>query len=69
MDEGGGTQILAGKGSMRGPGHNAVLLRPEGDLLVHHYYDADEAGVVKLQVRSLTWSGDGWPIAGEPVGK
>ena len=69
MTEGGGTPVLAGYGRVRGPGHNAVLLRAEGDILVHHYYDADEAGAVKLQVRSLRWAKDGWPIAGEPLGK
>ena len=69
MTEGGGTPVLAGQGRVRGPGHNAVLLRPEGDLLVHHYYDADEGGMVKLQVRPLTWSDNGWPIAGEPLSR
>lgn len=69
MARGGGTPVLAGRGNVRGPGHNAVLLRPGGDLLVHHYYDADEGGLVKLQVRTLGWSEDGWPIAGDPLGK
>jgi arabinan endo-1,5-alpha-L-arabinosidase len=69
MLEGGGTVVLEGQGSLRGPGHNAVLLRPEGDLLVHHFYDADAAGLVKMQVRSLAWDDDGWPVAGDLVGK
>lgn len=68
MTEGGGSVVLAGQGNVRGPGHNAVLLQAGGDLLVHHYYDADDEGIAKLQVRSLTWSDDGWPIAGAPLG-
>lgn len=69
MLEGGGTVVLEGQGSLKGPGHNAVLLRPGGDLLVHHFYDADAKGLVKMQVRSLTWDDEGWPVAGDPVGK
>ncbi len=69
MLEGGGTVVIEGRGSLRGPGHNAVVLGPEGDLFVHHFYDADAKGLVKMQIRSLTWDADGWPTVGEPLGK
>lgn len=68
MRDGGGTVVLAGSGNVRGPGHNAVLLQPGGDLLFHHYYDPSEGGQPRLQVRPLRWTGDGWPEVGEPLG-
>lgn len=69
MAEGGGTLVLAGHGRVRGPGHNAVLAEGDRHYLVHHFYDAEdaqEAGVSKLQIRSLVWGEDGWPLAGVP---
>jgi arabinan endo-1,5-alpha-L-arabinosidase len=69
MLEGGGTQILAGAGRVRGPGHNAVLIEGEKHWLVHHYYDAEENGVATLQIRPLRWDEEGWPVAGEAIAK
>lgn len=62
---GGGTPLLAGYGKWRGPGHNSVLLREEGDLLVHHAYDADDGGRPRLRLSPLVWTEEGWPLAGE----
>ena len=28
--------------------------------LLHHYYDGDAGGVIRMQIRELTWD-DGWP--------
>lgn len=71
MLEGGGTRVLDGdapdQGPVRGPGHNAVLQRPEGDLLVHHYYDGKASGRPTLQIRELRWTDDGWPEPGPPL--
>ncbi len=64
--EGGGTLVLAGHDSIRGPGHNAVLADTGRDWLVHHAYDTTRRGRPILQVRPLLWSDDGWPLAGEP---
>lgn len=69
MLEGGGTMVVQGAGTIRGPGHNAVLQEPDRDWLVHHFYDAADAGRPKLQVRPMTWDEAGWPVAGEPVAK
>jgi len=66
MTSGGGTSVLEGYGRIRGPGHNAVYQEGDHYFLVHHFYDADASGVPKLQVRSLLWDQDGWPLAGEP---
>ena len=36
MNSGGGTQVLAGHGSIHGPGHQAVLADSDADVLVYH---------------------------------
>ena len=67
MLEGGGTQVLATHGHVRGPGHNAILEEGGKHWLVHHYYDARERGIPTLQIRPITWDDAGWAVAGEPV--
>jgi arabinan endo-1,5-alpha-L-arabinosidase len=67
MTVGGGTLILEGAGRVRGPGHNSILTEGARQYIVHHFYDADDNGRSKLQIRPLTWSGDGWPVVGEPL--
>lgn len=69
MTEGGGTVILRGdpQGRVRGPGHNSILTESDRQYIVHHYYDADDNGRSKLQIRPLTWSADGWPTVGDPI--
>jgi arabinan endo-1,5-alpha-L-arabinosidase len=67
MLEGGGTMVLEGNGRFRGPGHQAILSDNGRDLLFHHFYDADDNGKAKLQIRPITWDEDGWPHAGEPI--
>lgn len=61
MLEGGGTQLLRANGRWIGPGGASVLLRPEGDLIVFHAYDA-VTGKPALQISTLGWE-DGWPHA------
>ncbi|NQT41591.1 MAG: arabinan endo-1,5-alpha-L-arabinosidase [Planctomycetes bacterium] len=67
MLAGGGTELLAGGGSVRGPGHNSVLVQGDRTWLVHHFYDAAERGMRKLQIRPLTWDEAGWPVAAPPI--
>lgn len=66
MTEGGGSVVLAGYGNVRGPGHASVLGEDGEQLLVHHFYDAGDGGVPRLQVRPLVWDEDGWPLAAAP---
>jgi arabinan endo-1,5-alpha-L-arabinosidase len=61
MLEGGGTQLLAANDRWVGPGGESILLRPEGDIIVFHAYDA-VTGKSALQVSTLIWV-DGWPHA------
>jgi len=67
MMEGAATLVLEGQGSVRGPGHCAVLSDGSQDWLVHHFYDADNNGRSALQIRPLSWDAQGWPLAGEPI--
>ncbi|WP_086844567.1 arabinan endo-1,5-alpha-L-arabinosidase [Amycolatopsis kentuckyensis] len=59
MTSGGGTEILAGHGSVHGPGHEAVLADNDGDLLVYHYYT--DNGAARLGINRLTYDAAGWP--------
>jgi arabinan endo-1,5-alpha-L-arabinosidase len=61
MLAGGGTQLLYPNSRWIGPGGESVLLRPEGDILVFHAYDA-VTGKPALQISTLTWE-NGWPHA------
>lgn len=60
MTSGGGTQILAGHGSIHGPGHQAVLRDGSQDVLFYHYY-ADN-GASFLGINLLGWDSAGWPF-------
>lgn len=63
MLRGGGTVLLTGGARWRGPGHNAVLQDPRGDLIVYHAYDAENGGAPFLRIGTLVWDSDGWPVA------
>ncbi|MCK2216869.1 arabinan endo-1,5-alpha-L-arabinosidase [Actinomadura sp. ATCC 31491] len=58
MTAGGGTELLAGHGSIHGPGHEAVLA-DGGDLLFYHWYGDD--GRARLGVNRLAYDAAGWP--------
>lgn len=67
MLEGGATQVLAGYGEVRGPGHCSVLTQGGRHWLVHHFYDAANKGAATLQIRPIIWDEAGWPLPGEPI--
>jgi len=60
LSSGGGTQILAGHGSIHGPGHQAVIADSDGDVLFYHYY-ADN-GASFLGINRIGWDASGWPF-------
>lgn len=62
MTDGGGELLLAGHGRYVGTGGQSVLRDRGRDVLVYHYYDADDAGVPKLGLNPLSWGKDGWPV-------
>ncbi len=62
MMNNGGTPVLESHGSVIGPGGQSILKDVDGDLLVYHYYDANDNGTPKLGLNLLDWS-SGWPVA------
>ncbi len=59
MTSGGGTQVLAGHGSIHGPGHQAVLHDTDGDVLFYHYYA--DSGASYLGINLVGYDSAGWP--------
>ncbi|MGJ6963848.1 family 43 glycosylhydrolase [Streptosporangium sp. G11] len=60
MNSGGGTEILAGRGGIHGPGHQTYLDDSDGSILFYHYY-ADN-GASLLGINKLGWDSTGWPF-------
>ncbi|HEX8345249.1 MAG TPA: arabinan endo-1,5-alpha-L-arabinosidase [Actinoplanes sp.] len=60
MNNGGGTEILAGQGSIHGPGHQAVLADTDADALFYHYYT--NSGASRLGINLLRYDSAGWPV-------
>ncbi|MET9225728.1 arabinan endo-1,5-alpha-L-arabinosidase [Lentzea sp. NPDC003310] len=60
LTSGGGTEILAGQGSVHGPGHQDVLADVDGDVLVYHYYT--DSGASRLGINLLAYDSAGWPF-------
>jgi arabinan endo-1,5-alpha-L-arabinosidase len=58
LQHGGGTVILSSDGAMAGPGGVSI----SGDLLAHHFYDADAGGAITLSIRPIQWGPGGWPV-------
>lgn len=61
LREGGGTILLESEGAQIGPGGQDIYREEDQDYLIHHYYDGDADGVIRMQVRELSWE-DGWPV-------
>ena len=60
LTSGGGTEILAGQGSVHGPGHQDVLADGNGDVLLYHYYT--DNGTPRLGINQLSYDAAGWPV-------
>jgi arabinan endo-1,5-alpha-L-arabinosidase len=60
LTSGGGTQVLAGHGSIHGPGHEAVIADADGDVLFYHYYA--DSGASFLGINLLGWDAANWPF-------
>jgi arabinan endo-1,5-alpha-L-arabinosidase len=67
MDQGGYTILLQTTGNVHGPGGQSIYLDNGRYLVIHHYYDASAHGAVKIQIRAITWSSDGWIQLSAPV--
>ncbi|MDP9007910.1 MAG: family 43 glycosylhydrolase [Pseudomonadota bacterium] len=62
MTQGGGTIVLATHGNVIGPGGQDIFSDTDGDVLVYHYYDGNNAGAPTLGINLLGWTSDGWPF-------
>src|ERR1044071_4546717 len=60
MTSGGGTEILAGHGSIHGPGHEAMITDADGEILVYHYYA--DSGASFLGINRVSWDTSGCPV-------
>ena len=60
LNNGGGTQVLAGHGSIHGPGHQAVLADTDAEVLVYHYYT--NSGAANLGLNLIGYDTAGWPF-------
>ena len=59
MTAGGGTEILAGHGSIHGPGGQSVFTDSDADVLVYHYYT--DSGAARLGINLIGYDSAGWP--------
>ncbi|MDL4842680.1 arabinan endo-1,5-alpha-L-arabinosidase [Aquibacillus rhizosphaerae] len=60
LNEGGGEVILQSYSNHTGPGGQDII-KEDGDIvMVYHYYDANDDGVIRMQLREFQWE-DGWP--------
>lgn len=67
MDQGGYTILLQSSGNMRGPGGESLYQDGSRTLLIHHYYDASANGAVKIYIRQVNWSSNGWLTLSNPI--
>ncbi|MGI9177578.1 MAG: family 43 glycosylhydrolase [Pirellulales bacterium] len=61
---GGGTLFLDDDGPQIGPGHFSLTTAGGRDQFSYHYYNGDANGAPTFALRDLSWSADGWPLAG-----
>jgi len=62
---GGGTLVSQGNTTVHAPGHNAVILTPNGAYNIYHALNASHGGA-SLRVAEMVWDAEGWPISAGP---
>jgi arabinan endo-1,5-alpha-L-arabinosidase len=62
----GATELQKTSGRYIGPGGEEPVFGAPEPMLVYHYYDGDDLGVSKIQIVSIGWTDDGWPILAPP---
>jgi arabinan endo-1,5-alpha-L-arabinosidase len=62
---GGGTLLVQGDDTWRGPGHNAVIFSGDRAYNVFHAYAATN-GASMLRIAEIAWDDAGWPVSGGP---
>ena len=64
MVNGGGTLFLGTEGKYIGPGHIGIINDGGVDWFSYHYYDGTANGAATLNIRTMSWTPDDWPVAG-----
>jgi arabinan endo-1,5-alpha-L-arabinosidase len=67
MMTGAAEQLLVTSGRYIGPGGGTAWKDGDQYLYVYHYYDGDDSGVSKLQVRPIAFDDDDWVSLGAPL--
>ncbi|HEX3769744.1 MAG TPA: arabinan endo-1,5-alpha-L-arabinosidase, partial [Polyangiaceae bacterium] len=67
MMDGAAEQLLATEGRYIGPGGGTAWKDGDTYLYVFHYYDGDDGGASKLQVRPIVFGVNDWPTLGDPL--
>jgi arabinan endo-1,5-alpha-L-arabinosidase len=62
----GAGELQKGEGRYIGPGGQEPVFGAPGEMLVYHYYDGNDGGKSKIQITSIGWTADGWPILASP---
>ncbi|MGP4038453.1 arabinan endo-1,5-alpha-L-arabinosidase [Gracilibacillus sp. D59] len=58
--QGGGDVILDSSGNQIGPGGQDIIKKDSAYYMVHHYYDGDANGIIRMQIRKTNWTNN-WP--------
>jgi len=67
MLQGAAEQLLTTSGRYIGPGGGTAWKDGSTYLYVYHYYDGDDGGVSKLQVRPIRFDSSDWIVLGDPL--
>jgi arabinan endo-1,5-alpha-L-arabinosidase len=65
MMEGGGTLLVQGNSTWTAPGHNAILVTPDGAYNIYHARNSNH-GNPTLRSAELRLDAQGWPVSGGP---
>jgi arabinan endo-1,5-alpha-L-arabinosidase len=67
MMSGAAEQLLATSGRYIGPGGGTAWRDGNTYLYAYHYYDGDDGGASKLQIRPIVFGSDDWVTLGAPL--
>jgi arabinan endo-1,5-alpha-L-arabinosidase len=67
MSKGAAEELLASQGRTLGPGGGTAFRNGETYYYAFHYYDRDDNGSSKLQIRPIVWGSDDWPTLTDPL--
>jgi arabinan endo-1,5-alpha-L-arabinosidase len=59
-------ELLKGYGRYFGPGGGSPFKDGRRDYYAHHYYNGNENGTPRLQIREIVWDENNWPVLTQP---